>query len=85
MNSTEREYVVETLAQELDLRTPTASMTPAVNRILVAEFIEENEETVTEVVKEARDGEGGLHPFFLTEKLLDKLETFVRTRLRPEF
>lgn len=84
MNENQRDYVRETLAQELDLRTPTASVSPAVNRILVQEFIEENEERVTEVVQEATTSEGELSPFVLTKRLLSSLEDHCRNRLRPE-
>lgn len=84
MNEDQREYVRETLAQELDLRTPGASVTAAVNRILVQEFIEENEERVSDVVQEATTSEGKLSPFMLTKRLLSELEAHCRERLGRE-
>ena len=83
MTEDERDYVVETLAQEIDLRTPTVNVTRQVNRLLAREFVEENVEHVEAVVARARGANGDLSPWIVTDALLDALEVHCRDRVRP--
>lgn len=80
----DRAYVIETLAQELDLRTPTASVSPGVNRGTIAEYLEENEGLVEDALSEARTSSGELSPFIITKRLLPGLIVHARTRIRRE-
>mgnify|MGYP006331164051 CR=1 FL=1 len=83
MNAIEHDFVVETLAQELDVRTPCRESSPALNRSLVREFLETHPRLVSDAVTKATMDTGELSPFVLTKHLLPSLETHAQTRLLP--
>lgn len=83
MTETERDYVAETLAQEIDLRTPTANVTREVNRLLAREFIQVNSELVEAVVVRARGADSDLSPWIIGRELLEAFVEHCRARIRP--
>lgn len=82
MTPAERAYVVEVLAQEIDLRTPGASTSAEANRLLAAEFVEERTELVEAAVETARQPDGDLSPWIIERELLEAFENHCRSRIR---
>jgi len=83
MNATEMTYVIETLAQELDVRTPNRASSHELNRSLVREFIDTYPERVSDAIREATMGDGTVSPFVITKHLVGPLETHARLRVLP--
>lgn len=83
MNENELSYLIETLAQELDVRTPSKSSSHELNRCLVREFIDLHPQQVADAVAKATMSNGKLTPFVLTQQLISKLESHARMRVLP--
>jgi hypothetical protein len=83
MTGAERDYVVECLVQEIELRTPGASTSSAANRALAREFIEEHCERVEAAVARARQPDGDLSPWIIERELLVAFEEHCRSRIKP--
>lgn len=83
MTPSERNEVIEAIAQEVDLLTPAASSSKCVNRLLADEFIEECTDVTEAAGVRARQPDGSLSPWIIERELLTRFIEHCRRRIRP--
>lgn len=83
MTPSERNEVIEVIAQEVDLLTPGAAVSKQANRVLADEFIEEYPDVAVAAVVRAQQPDGSVSPWIIERELLTRFIEHCRTRIRP--